>query len=356
MQKKIISFPRMGNYHVPIEFLLKKLTNYETLLCPNITKKTLDLGSKYSPDFVCVPFKYNLGNFIEALEKGANVLMQAGGGCRYGYYAEVQEQILKDLGYNFEMISLFESGKPLVFTAYKSLRKINNKLPFLKFIYYLCITIKMIHYMDDLDIYIRSNIGFEEEKGSFDLILANMLKELTEIKGFWHLRRVYKKYNKMFKSIKIYKPNNCLRVGIIGELYTSMEPVSSYFIEKTLANMGVEISRYTDVTYLLITKQFNEKKILKMCGKYCKYLIGADGTDNIAVAKKLIEEGYHGLIHTKPFGCTPEIGAMSILQRLSNDYNVPIIYLSFDSHTSEEGIKTRLEAFYDMIKIKEEKK
>lgn len=33
----------------------------------------------YSPDFVCVPFKYNLGNFIETLDNGANILVQAGG-------------------------------------------------------------------------------------------------------------------------------------------------------------------------------------------------------------------------------------------------------------------------------------
>ena len=31
---------------------------------------------------------------------------------------------------------------------------------------------------------------------------------------------------------------------------------------------------------------------------------------------------------------------------------MPIIYFSFDSQTSETGIKTRLEAFYDMLKIK----
>ena len=35
------------------------------------------------------------------LNNGANILLQAAGGCRYGYYAELQEQILKDLNYNF---------------------------------------------------------------------------------------------------------------------------------------------------------------------------------------------------------------------------------------------------------------
>jgi hypothetical protein len=31
---------------------------------------------------------------------------------------------------------------------------------------------------------------------------------------------------------------------------------------------------------------------------------------------------------------------------------MPIIYFSFDTLTSETGIKTRLEAFYDMLEMK----
>jgi predicted nucleotide-binding protein (sugar kinase/HSP70/actin superfamily) len=69
-----------------------------------ITKKTIELGTKYSPESACIPFKYNLGNFIEALDMGANILVQSGGGCRFGYYGEVQENILRSLGYEFEFL------------------------------------------------------------------------------------------------------------------------------------------------------------------------------------------------------------------------------------------------------------
>ena len=108
--KKIISFPHIGNYHIPIEILLKLIFKDSVIMpAPKTTKRTLELGSRYSPDFVCVPFKYNLGNYIEALENGANVLIQAGGGCRYGYYAEIQELILRDLGYEFKFVKLIPS-------------------------------------------------------------------------------------------------------------------------------------------------------------------------------------------------------------------------------------------------------
>ena len=101
-----ISFPHMGNYYIPVSYLIKNITHQEVIIPPKITKRTIELGSINSPDFVCSPFKYNLGNYIEALEQGANILAQAGGGCRYGYYAELQEKILKDLGYNFKFINL----------------------------------------------------------------------------------------------------------------------------------------------------------------------------------------------------------------------------------------------------------
>lgn len=45
---------------------------------------------------------------------------------------------------------------------------------------------------------------------------------------------------------------------------------------------------------------------------------------------------------------------MPILEKISNDYQIPIIYFSLDSQDGEVGIDTRLEAFYDMIVQKKE--
>ena len=46
---------------------------------------------------------------------------------------------------------------------------------------------------------------------------------------------------------------------------------------------------------------------------------------------------------------------MSILPKIVEEYNIPIMYLSFDAEDNEVGIDTRLEAFYDMIKRRKEK-
>ena len=84
--------------------------------------------------------------------------------------------------------------------------------------------------------------------------------------------------------------------------------------------------------------------------------MGPTSTVNIWAAKHYASHGFDGIIHIKSAGCTPEIDIMPILQNISADYKIPVLYLSFDSQTSDTGLETRLEAFYDMIRIRKEGK
>ena len=106
---------------------------------------------------------------------------------------------------------------------------------------------------------------------------------------------------------------------------------------------------------MLLEKQHNIKKKKKKGKKYLKYHLGADATESVVLTEELAKQGFDGIIHIKSFGCTPELNAMPILSKVSEDYGIPIIYFSFDSQDSEVGIETRLEAFYDMIIAKKKK-
>ena len=350
---KIISFPHLGNYYIPISYFISNITKSQVLLAPPITKKTLQLGSMHSPDYVCVPFKYNLGNFIEALDNGANILLQAGGGCRYGYYAELQEKILKDLNYNFEFINFIENNHVSIKKIYKFAKKLNPKLNIFSYTYYGINTILMIITMDKLGKYPRENLGFELEKNAFIKTEKDFLKLLKNKKqNLFSLIINYYKYKHKFKKIPIQKPKDCLKVGIVGELYSIMEPFCNNNIEIKLASYGIEVHRYTTLTYLLLLKKTNIKKLLKQGKKYLKYHLGADATESVVISKTLAEKNYDGIIHIKSFGCTPEINAMTILEKISNEYDIPIIYFSFDSGKGEVSIDTKIEAFYDMLSEK----
>lgn len=344
-----ISFPHMGNYYIPISYLIKKITKQEVLVSPKITRKTIDLGSKYSPDFVCAPFKYNMGNFIEALELGTTILLQAGGGCRYGYYGELQEQILKDLNYEFEFINLMENNHFSIKKTYKFAKRLNKKLNIFNFLYYLINTIIILLIIDKYEKYMRLNMGFEEQKNSFKNVHKELLNELQEKVSIIKLIKINKKYKRKFTNIKINKPENCLKVGLVGELFSLMEPYSSNYIEKKLIEKNIEVHRQTTLSYLLLKKKFLLKKHMKEGKKYIKYHLGADGTESVVLSYKHAKNKFDGIVHVKSFGCTPEINAMSIMNIISKEEKIPIIYLSFDTQDNNVGTDTRIEAFCDMI-------
>jgi len=350
-----VSFPHMGKYHIPIQKLMQTLAGdeNEVFSAPPMTKRTLELGSKYSPDFVCVPYKYNLGNFIEALEKGANVLIQTGGGCRMGFYGEVQEQTLRDLGYDFEFFMInTTSGNPKDF--YNAFKKINPKLTLSKTVAALLLGVRTVYAMDGIEKFVRENIGFEVEEGSLEKLEKMFLAEVKKATSIRQVGSLKKKYLEKLKEVPVNKPEKPIKVGVVGELYVLMEPFSNYFIEKELAKFGIEVKRFLNLSYLMFSLQHLPGKLMKQADGYITYPIGADGTDSVAKTVTLAKEGYDGIIHLKPFGCTPEVNSMPIVQKVSEDYKIPVLFFSFDSQTSETGIKTRIEAFYDMLMMKKQ--
>ena len=209
----------------------------------------------------------------------------------------------------------------------------------------------MVKYMDRIDDYIRENIGFEVDKGSFIRLKKEMLKDFYNCNGLIHLKMLYRKYKKRFRKIKIDKPKNCLKVGIIGELYTLMEDNSNYNIEYELAKYKISIKRFTNVTYLLLKKRKKVRKYLRKM-KNIKYKLGADALDNVYHTKYLCKKKYDGIVHIKSSFCTPEIGAMPLINDIAQKNNVPVIFFSFDTNTSKVGVETRIEAFIDMLKMK----
>ncbi len=347
-----VSFPQMGDYNVPVYYLLSHILHTTIVMPPDISNQTVELGNKYSPTFVCMPFKYTLGTFLECLDKKVDTFIQLGGGCRYGYYSELQEQILKDFDPSITYINLVSEGHTDIKQIVKKLKKIDPKFSVLRSLYHLFITCKMIKYMDKIDNFIRRNVGFEVNKNEFINLKKKMLTSFGKTHGYFHLFHSYLKYKRKFKRIPISKPNKNLKVGIIGELYTIMEPFANYDLEYSLAKYNIEIKRFTNATYLLFQKKKQVEKYLKKVSMYAKNRLGADALDNVGRMLFLCEENYDGVIHIKSSFCTPEIGVMPILRKISNDYNIPILFFSFDMATSKVGIETRLEAFYDMIEMR----
>lgn len=350
----VFSFPHMGDYSIMFTQLMRHmLPDARILPAPPMTQRTTELGGRYSPDFVCSPFKLNIGNYIEALEQGANVLFQTGTGCRCGFYGELQEQILKDLGYRFRFICLSrERARPKV--IYRSLRELGCRLSTAKIIDNLLLAAESVRMMDRFDYFMRENVGFETVEGSFQAVKQQLLRQIADADSLRDLHFAKTDCKQAVAKLIINKPENPPRVGVVGDLYTLMEPFSNFYVEKQLAKDGISVSRAMSLWFLLFGQ--NHKRALKKSGRYLRYDPGANSVNSVSLSRQYAQNAYDGIIHMKSFGCIPELNAEPALMNLSRDWNIPVLSLSFDSHTSETGILTRLEAFSDMILMKREAK
>ena len=210
----------------------------------------------------------------------------------------------------------------------------------------------MIVCMDKLNNYLRRNMGFEKIPNSFEKSEKSFYQELSQNKlNPIKIIKIYSKYKRIYHDIEL-KQVPRIKVLLIGELFSLIDTNSSNNLEHSLIKEQIEVIRYTDLKYLLLTKKFIHPYLLRKAKKYLKYPLGADGDVSISHAIKHAKAGIDGIIHLKSFSCVPEINAIPILNEISEDYQVPIMYLSFDGQNNISNIDTKLEAFYDMLKAK----
>jgi predicted nucleotide-binding protein (sugar kinase/HSP70/actin superfamily) len=128
-ERMIVTFPHIGNGYIGMKAMFESV-GVDVVVPPKSTRRTMSLATKYSPEGVCIPFKLNLGNMIEGLEMGADTIINVAGHgtCRMGYYYTVQEKVLRDMGYNFNMILIGLSEKKLS-GFLNMLKKLSNNAP-----------------------------------------------------------------------------------------------------------------------------------------------------------------------------------------------------------------------------------
>ncbi|MCL2370752.1 MAG: hypothetical protein FWC80_05955 [Firmicutes bacterium] len=355
--KKIAVMPNLGDYNIPLKILVERCLDMRVIQCPPTTKKTVEVGAKNSPDTICTPYKITLGNFIDCLEQtDATVLIMPGIACRLGLYDVLQKQALEDLGYKFEMLVLFDYAANAM-RLYNTLSKYNSGLTEDDFNKVLDTVVRIVLDMDELADYRRRNGAFEITKGEFEKNYKAYLVKALEVKDAAEAKKLGAEYKKVFKSIKVVKPKKPIRIGLIGDLYSVFEPHGNCDIERWLAANGVEIVRDMDLTCTVKTMLDlgSLKQLIASSGGYVDYHIGGVANITVSHAYGMAKRGVDGLIHMKAASCSPEITAMSILQNISRDLDTPIIYLTFDTETSEAGLHTRLEAFLDMLNMKKVK-
>ncbi|MCL4459863.1 MAG: CoA protein activase [Chloroflexi bacterium] len=351
-----VSFPRMGNIWVALKTLFTK-AGVETIVPPPTSKRTLSLGTKYSPEWMCMPFKVNLGNYIEALELGADTLLGVGGPglCRLGYYHKLHESILRDLGFNFEMLCFDWQEKQIVGLA-EFLKRLLGHRSWMTIIGDIKYGLSQLFLLDDLERHTHYLRARERRKGETSKVWSTAPQRICAAHGPAELKKAKKEILAEFAAIELEPNFQPLRVGILGEFFMAMESFCNMNLEETLGNMGVEVTRAAFISdwakiwlFLEALGLSHGQKVKRAASPYLKRDVSGDAMQSLGETVLHSQEGFHGIIHLQPFTCMPEIIAQNMLPQVSRDHDIPVLSIILDEQMGEAGLRTRLEAFVDLM-------
>ncbi len=358
----VITFPHFGSTYIPIKILFDEL-GIEYIVPPLNSNDTLEIGTLYSPEEMCLPFKIMMGNYIQSIEEGADtiVLVGSNGPCRFGEYCELQKNILDNLGYHLDFIVLEspqvigkEEFKSKVYKIVRhSSRSSTDRWRILGK------SITVVRLMEQVENKVLLRNGYEVNKGEHKRILYQCKNELLKTGSIDKALSVLKYYNKRIEKTPVDLKKNPVKIALLGEIYTIIEPFSNFNIVDKLMDFGASVKKGLSVTWWLTDAflrplKLNSINIRKASMAYMPYYIGGHGRECVGEALLANKEKFDGAIQLFPMGCMPEIVAKVILQKISKDRDFPIMTLILDEMTGEAGYNTRIEAFFDLLERRQE--
>lgn len=356
-----ISFPIMGNSYIAFKQLISEL-GHEPVLAPPPSARTMTLGTTYSPEFACIPFKILMGTYLEAIEKGAEIIIASGGHgpCRAGYYGILHQKIIRDLGHPTQIV-VFDSFSRTFRNFFSKIQWIlhEGKTSWWQFYkaFRLCWT-KLVA-LDDIEILTYHVRPYELEKGRTTLVYQKCLKMMEGAHTRKEIIDAREAGLKLLQDIPQDRSRIPLKIGIVGEIYVLIEPFANLDIQATLGEMGVFTQRVTHLsnwTKENTNMSHHEQKVLKAASPYLKQLIGGHGIHSVGETVLFAEQGFDGVVQLAPFSCIPEIVAKGILPQVSRDHGIPVMTVFLDEQTGKAGLETRLEAFADLLQQRQLKR
>lgn len=364
-KKKIkVAFPHMGTVSIAWSAALRKI-GVEPFVPPYTSKKTLSLGTKNSPEAICLPYKLILGNFIEAIEGGTDyvAMITSPGICRLGEYGSSIKHALGDLGYesNYIELQLYDGFKGM----YEFLKQISPTKNPIHIIKAINIAVRKVFVLDRLEKTLSYYRAREVVSGSAEKAFNRALKIVDAANTTRELAKAKKKAIEEIRKTKIEKNRDILYVDLTGEIFLVLDYFSNQNIERELGKMGVQSRRTLTISSFLkdaiIPKCFKKgethlERSFRLAKPYLRRDIGGDALECVSDVMFANKQGKDGIIHISPFTCMPEIISQNIFPSMREDCEIPILTLIMDEQTGKAGYLTRLEAFVDLMRRKKRKK
>lgn len=376
MKERIFTLPLCGNAWMPFKTAAEML-GAQVVVPPPITNETIALGARYSPEGICLPFKIIIGNCLQALDQGANTMMfyinsragsknHGGGGggmCRLRHYGHLQQLVMERAGVDVDFLILGENGGLI-----GQIKEVTGRGTW-EIIQALRVAIKKVRLIEMTEELSWRYRPVEKRPGATNKALKKGLEVLEGIASFKELDGLNPE--SFFTDIETVE-REPLRIGVVGEFYLLLEPASNCHIYEMLGELGAEVHRHLGLgeAILRYPPGFLLGKLMawwlnqsipprsetaKIAEPYLTCSVGGHGRESVADTIRFHEAGYDGVLHLLPMGCMPEVTVRPILRKISEDYNFPMLTLSFDEVISEGAIRTRIETFVDVIRLRKER-
>ncbi len=353
------TFPHMGTLAIPMKSLLSNL-GLQPVAPPPTSQSTIAIGTKLAPEFACLPLKVNLGNYVEAIARGAELILMAGGvgPCRFGYYSQVQREALFEAGYDVELVTL-EAPNADPGELFRKIKKFIPRHSPAALINALHVFWKKARAIDVFDRHANQIRAGEANHGAATLVQNKFYHAIDQAESLKDIKTVLDLFLKELKSIPLVHVSRPLKIMLLGEIYLVLEPRINFKIEEILGQMGVEVKRSIYLSdwieehlNIFPTTKKGRSHLLQLAYPYLDSHVGGHGLESVAHGIEAGVNRMDGIIQLAPFTCMPEIIAMPILSTISTDFSIPVLHLIIDEHSGEAGIHTRLEAFIDLLKYR----
>ncbi len=356
-----LTYPHLGNAYIIAKALLDDF-DAQYVIPPFNTNKTLEIGSKYCSEAHCLPFKLFVGNMIQAKELGADAMLITGGcgPCKLGYFGEMLKKTADDIGIKMEIVTLEVPDQGLGELAAR-IKKVSGTSNFVNIAKVVNSAKNVAIQADNLEKLTRIKRARQLEAGSVDKIYRAFQNDIVNIKGSKNILQYIKQTEKKLNGVLLNENATPLKIGLVGEIFTTIEPYANFELEKLLGNMGVELERKVTISQWIINDMLRKGLHLpknssheKASKAYLGKIVGGHTHHTIGNSVIHAKDGYDGVIHLYPLGCMPEIVSQAILPAIEEDYQIPIMTIIRDEMTGEAGFETRVEAFVDLLKKRRE--
>lgn len=315
---------------------------------------------QHGPEFACLPLKINIGNLIEAKEMGADTFIMAGGvgPCRFGLYGQLEKEILEDLGISYDSLILEPPDKGF-WQFIQRLKKIIGNKSWWKVIQAINFAYKKACLVDELEKLTEKIRPREYIKGTADKIFTYALETLDRAKTRDEANDAYGLARQKLLHIPQDHQKDVLQVGLVGEIFTLLDPFASLDIEKNLGYLGAEVTRsiylsewIRDHLLMGLGPAGKKNNYREYAPPFLKHFIGGHGQESIGAAVAFAQQGFDGIVQVAPLTCMPEIVAHTVFPSVSASCGIPVLTIYVDEQSGREGINTRLEAFLDLLSQK----